>query len=259
VPEVAGSETILQVHDLSRHFGGLKAVDGVSFHVKKGEILGLIGPNGAGKTTCFNVISGVYKPTAGSIYLDGEQIDGLPAQEIAAKGIGRTFQIVRPFAGMTARRNVLVGIGMPRYTSFTRSWPVFNTEKNREHAAGFLRDVGIENLAETSSATLSLGNLRRLEIARALALEPKLLLLDESFSGLSQEEIGKMMKLVETIRDRGISVLLIEHNMRVAMTLCRRLVVLDHGQKLAEGPPEEIRSDERVIEAYLGKGASGNA
>jgi ABC-type branched-subunit amino acid transport system ATPase component len=119
--------------------------------------------------------------------------------------------------------------------------------------------VGIENLAETSSATLSLGNLRRLEIARALALEPKLLLLDESFSGLSQEEIGKMMKLVETIRDRGISVLLIEHNMRVAMTLCRRLVVLDHGQKLAEGPPEEIRSDERVIEAYLGKGASGNA
>jgi branched-chain amino acid transport system ATP-binding protein len=256
---VAGSETILQVHDLSRHFGGLKAVDGVSFHVKKGEILGLIGPNGAGKTTCFNVISGVYKPTAGSIYLDGEQIDGLPAHEIAAKGIGRTFQIVRPFAGMTARRNVLVGIGMPRYTSFTRSWPVFNTEKNREHAAGFLRDVGIENLAETSSATLSLGNLRRLEIARALALEPKLLLLDESFSGLSQEEIGKMMKLVETIRDRGISVLLIEHNMRVAMTLCRRLVVLDHGQKLAEGPPEEIRSDERVIEAYLGKGASGNA
>jgi branched-chain amino acid transport system ATP-binding protein len=259
VPEVAGSETILQVHDLSRHFGGLKAVDGVSFHVKKGEILGLIGPNGAGKTTCFNVISGVYKPTAGSIYLDGEQIDGLPAHEIAAKGIGRTFQIVRPFSGMTARRNVLVGIGMPRYTSFVRSWPVFNTEKNRERAAGFLRDVGIENLAETSSATLSLGNLRRLEIARALALEPKLLLLDESFSGLSQEEIGKMMKLVETIRDRGISVLLIEHNMRVAMTLCRRLVVLDHGQKLAEGPPEEIRSDERVIEAYLGKGASGNA
>ncbi len=256
---MAGSEMILQVKNLSRHFGGLKAVDGVSFHVEKGEIMGLIGPNGAGKTTCFNVISGVYKPTAGSIYLDGEQIDGLPAHDIAAKGVGRTFQIVRPFAGMTARRNVLVGIGMPRYTSFSRSWPVFNTGKSRERAAGFLREVGIEDLAESPSATLSLGNLRRLEIARALALEPKLLLLDESFSGLSQEEIGKMMKLVETIRDRGISVLLIEHNMRVAMTLCRRLVVLDHGQKLTEGPPEEIRSDERVIEAYLGKGASGNA
>jgi branched-chain amino acid transport system ATP-binding protein len=148
---------------------------------------------------------------------------------------------------------------MSRYTSVSKSWPVFNTKKNRERAAEFLRDVGIEDLAESSSATLSLGNLRRLEIARALALEPRLLLLDESFSGLSQEEIGKMMKLVETIRDRGLSVLLIEHNMRVAMTLCKRLVVLDHGQKLAEGPPEEIRSDERVIEAYLGKGASGNA
>jgi len=254
-----GGEMILQVQDLSRHFGGLKAVDGVSFHVKKGEILGLIGPNGAGKTTCFNVISGVYKPTAGSIYLAGERIDGLPAHDIASKGIGRTFQIVRPFAGMTARRNVLVGLGMPRYRSLSKSWPVFNTEANREHAAEFLRDVGIEDLAETPSATLSLGNLRRLEIARALALEPRLLLLDESFSGLSQEEIGKMMRLVERIRDRGISVLLIEHNMRVAMTLCRRLVVLDHGRKLAEGSPEEIRSDEGVIEAYLGKGASGNA
>jgi branched-chain amino acid transport system ATP-binding protein len=250
---------ILEVKELSRHFGGLKAVDGVSFHVEKGEIMGLIGPNGAGKTTCFNVISGVYKPTAGKVLLEGEQIDGLPAHDIASKGIGRTFQIVRPFAGMTARRNVLVGLGMPRYTSMSKSWPVFNTKKARERAAEFLRDVGIEDLAESSSATLSLGNLRRLEIARALALEPRLLLLDESFSGLSQEEIGKMMKLVETIRDRGISVLLIEHNMRVAMTLCRRLVVLDHGQKLAEGPPEEIRSDERVIEAYLGKGASGNA
>jgi len=256
---VADNGMILEVKELSRHFGGLKAVDGVSFHVQKGEILGLIGPNGAGKTTCFNVISGVYKPTAGKVLLEGEQIDGRPAHDIASKGIGRTFQIVRPFAGMTARRNVLVGLGMPRYTSMSRSWPVFNTEKNRGRASEFLRDVGIEDLAETSSATLSLGNLRRLEIARALALEPRLLLLDESFSGLSQEEIGKMMKLVETIRDRGISVLLIEHNMRVAMTLCKRLVVLDHGRKLAEGSPEEIRSDERVIEAYLGKGASGNA
>jgi branched-chain amino acid transport system ATP-binding protein len=150
-------------------------------------------------------------------------------------------------------------MGMPRYGSFAKSWPVFETEENKEKAMGYLRDLGIDDMAETPSAVLSLGNLRRLEIARAMALEPKLLLLDESFSGLSREEIEKMMKLVEKILDRGVSVLLIEHNMRVAMSLCRRLVVLDHGRKLAEGPPESIRSDERVIEAYLGKGASGNA
>lgn len=256
---MAGDGTILRVEGLSRYFGGLKAVDDVTFEVQRGEILGLIGPNGAGKTTCFNVISGIYKPTAGKIYLDGERIDGLPAHAIAAKGIGRTFQIVRPFSGMTVRRNVLVGLGMPRYGTFSKSWPVFDTKKNRDRADGYLRDVGIEDLAENSSAALSLGNLRRLEIARALALEPKLLLLDESFSGLSQEEIEKMMDLVEKIRDSGISVLLIEHNMRVAMSLCKRLVVLDHGRKLIEGPPEVVRSDERVIEAYLGKGAPSHA
>ena len=256
---MAVDEMILRVENLSRHFGGLKAVDGVSFEVKKGEILGLIGPNGAGKTTCFNVISGVYKPTEGDVVLDGERIGGLPAHVIAAKGIGRTFQIVKPFSGMSVRRNVLVGMGMPRYGSLTKCWPVFETEENKEKAMGYLRDLGIEDLAETPSAVISLGNLRRLEIARAMALEPKLLLLDESFSGLSREEIEKMMKLVENIRDRGVSVLLIEHNMRVAMSLCKRLVVLDHGRKLTEGPPESIRSDERVIEAYLGKGASGNA
>lgn len=256
---MAGDGTILRVEGLSRYFGGLKAVDDVTFEVQRGEILGLIGPNGAGKTTCFNVISGIYKPTAGKIYLDGERIDGLSAHAIAAKGIGRTFQIVRPFSGMTVRRNVLVGLGMPRYGTFSKSWPVFDTKENRDKADGYLRNVGIEDLAESSSATLSLGNLRRLEIARALALEPKLLLLDESFSGLSQEEIEKMMDLVEKIRDSGISVLLIEHNMRVAMSLCKRLVVLDHGRKLIEGPPEVVRSDERVIEAYLGKGAPSHA
>lgn len=250
---------ILRVEGMSRHFGGLKAVDNVSFHVSRGEIFGLIGPNGAGKTTCFNVISGVYRPTAGKIFLEEERIDWLSAHAIASRGVGRTFQIVRPFAGMTVLNNVMVGLGVQRYGSFLKSCPVYGDSQDREEAMAFLREVGIEGLADGSSSVLSLGNLRRLEIARALALRPKLLLLDESFSGLSEEEIQQMMELVRNIRERGFSVLLIEHNMRVAMTLCHRLVVLDHGKKLAEGSPGEIRTDERVIEAYLGRGASAHA
>jgi ABC-type branched-subunit amino acid transport system ATPase component len=148
---------------------------------------------------------------------------------------------------------------MQRYSSFLKSCPVFGDSQDREEAMAFLREVGIEGLADGSSSVLSLGNLRRLEIARALALRPRLLLLDESFSGLSEEEIQQMMELVRNIRERGFSVLLIEHNMRVAMSLCHRLVVLDHGKKLAEGSPGEIRTDERVIEAYLGRGASAHA
>ncbi len=250
---------ILRVEGMSRYFGGLKAVDDVSFHLSRGEILGLIGPNGAGKTTCFNVISGVYRPTTGKIFLEEERIDRLPAHAIASRGVGRTFQIVRPFAGMTVLNNVMVGLGMQRYSSFLKSCPVFGNSQDRKEAMAFLREVGIEALADGSSSVLSLGNLRRLEIARALALRPKLLLLDESFSGLSEEEIQQMMELVRNIRERGFSVLLIEHNMRVAMSLCHRLVVLDHGKKLAEGSPGQIRTDERVIEAYLGRGASAHA
>ncbi len=256
---VPGEDFILRVEKMSRHFGGLKAVDKVSFHVRRGEILGLIGPNGAGKTTCFNVISGVYRPTSGQIFLEGERIDGLPAHSIAAKGVGRTFQIVRPFGGMTVLNNVMVGLGLPRYSSFVKTSLLFNTGKNREQAMAFLKEVGLEGFADGLAANLSLGNLRRLELARALALGPQLLLLDESFSGLSQEEIKQMMKLVRDIQKRGFTILLIEHNMRVAMSLCERLVVLDHGGKLAEGPPDEIRSDEKVIEAYLGRGESNNA
>ena len=252
------SDILVSVKNLSINFGGLKAVDNVSFDIHRREILGLLGPNGAGKTTCFNMISGVYKPTSGEIYLEGRRTDGLPPHKMAALGVGRTFQVVKPFSGLTVEENVIVALGMPQYNSFFGSWASWSTPKNRAEAQKILETVGLSDESATRAGMLPLGNLRKLEIARALALRPRLLLLDECFSGLRQEEIRIIEDLIRAISKSGVSILLIEHNMRVAMGLSDRIIVLDHGRKLAEGTPKEVSSNPDVIEAYLGRGGSAD-
>jgi branched-chain amino acid transport system ATP-binding protein len=253
------SRALLEIAGLSKHFGGLKAVDGVSFSIQPGEILGLLGPNGAGKTVCFNLISGVTKPTAGEIRFDGERTDGLPPHRIAGLGVGRTFQIVKPFAHLSVLENVLVACGIGRYRRLVRVWAGWRTAGQERAAMGQLARVGLADLAARKSGLLPLGALRRLEIARALAVGRRLLLLDESFSGLRHEEIAQLEALIRAIRADGLTVLLIEHNMRVAMGLCDRLVVLDHGRKLAEGTPQDIRRNPAVVEAYLGRRGGSDA
>jgi branched-chain amino acid transport system ATP-binding protein len=250
---------LLEISGLSKHFGGLRAVDGVSFGIRRGEILGLIGPNGAGKTVCFNLVSGVTKPTAGQIVFEGRRIDGLAPHLIAGIGIGRTFQIVKPFAHLSVLENVFAARGIERYRSLPNIWSSWKTPSERRAGLRLLERVGLADLAERRAGLLPLGTLRRLEIARALAAGKKLLLLDESFSGLRHEEIAQLEALIRAIRADGLTVLLIEHNMRVAMGLCDRLVVLYHGRKLAEGRPEEVRADEAVIDAYLGRKGSAHA
>ena len=254
-----GRPILLSVENISKKFGGLQAVDHVSFQIHPGDILGLIGPNGAGKTTCFNMISGIYKPSSGEIYLDGQRIDGLPPHSIARLGIGRTFQIVKPFSNLSVLENILVALGVQHYASLLDITHKWRSPSVVDEGMDILKRVGLESYAFKQSATLPLGDLRRLEIGRALALNPKLLLLDESFSGLRQEQIVKMEEFVLSLVSQGVSILLIEHNMKVAMKLCNRIVVLDHGRWLTEGSPSDVTLNPDVIEAYLGKGELDHA
>jgi branched-chain amino acid transport system ATP-binding protein len=243
---------MLNIHEATRQFGGLTAVDSVSFGVEAGEIFGVIGPNGAGKTTFFNLVSGAISLSSGKITFNGINTKGLPAHKIAHLGIGRTFQIVRPFSELSVLQNVLAGIGARFCTSFIRSLQLHQRRKYLTEARAILARTHLLACENETSRNLPLGLLRRLEIARALALRPKLLLLDESFSGLSHKEANSLADLVRKLRGDGMTVLLIEHNMKITMDLCDRLVVLDRGHKIAEGTPDAIMNDRRVIDAYLG-------
>ena len=253
-------EAILRITGLTKQFGGLTAVDDVSFDVKRGEVFALIGPNGAGKTTLFNCITGLFPPTYGSVLFDGRDITGFKPNRTAAAGIARTFQNIRLFDFMSVQDNVLVGQHVRMHAKLWDS--LFKTPKERreeaairERALELLRFVGIERYRNAFARNLPYGQQRRLEIARALATSPKLLLLDEPAAGFTPQEKVELMQLVDRILEQGITVFLIEHDMKVVMGISRRIVVLDHGEKIAEGSPEEVRHNQRVIEAYLGKSA----
>jgi branched-chain amino acid transport system ATP-binding protein len=243
---------MLRIREASRHFGGLVAVNRLSFDVAPREILGLIGPNGAGKTTFFNMLSGSIPLSDGQITFEGKNTGGMRPHEVARLGIGRTFQIVRPFGELSVLDNVLTGLGARFCTSLWQSLRICRRRAHLGEARELLARTHLLKYENEPARNLPLGLLRRLEIARALALQPKLILLDESFSGLSALDCLDLAELVKTLREDGMTVVLIEHNMQITMSLCDRLVVLDRGEKIAEGLPHDIRSNERVISSYLG-------
>lgn len=253
------SEHILELKGSTIKFGGLTAVNNVSFHLNKGDLFGLIGPNGAGKTTCFNMITGVYKPTSGSILFNGKEVGGLHPSKIARMGICRTFQNIRLFQNLSVLENVVVG-GFLRHRTGLLSALMYlpaaieETKALRKDAMDLLEVMDLADVAHARSADLPYGKQRRLEIARAMATQPDLLLLDEPAAGMNPNEKEDLQSTVRRIRDDfGKTVLLIEHDMRFVMGLCERIVVLDHGEEISSGPPDVVRNDPKVIEAYLGE------
>ena len=254
------SDIVLKTENLGISFGGLKAVEGLNLEIKKGQLYGLVGPNGAGKTTVFNMITGVYKPTTGKFWLDGEELTGKNQETINHKGIARTFQNIRLFNNMSVIRNVLVGLhNQPEFkcgviASILRVPSYFKTEKAmRQRAKEILRIVGLEEERNNLSCNLPYGKQRKLEIARALATNPKLLCLDEPAAGMNPHETEDLMKIVRRIRDEyDITILLIEHDMKFVSGLCDEITVLNFGTVLSQGTPEVALNDPEVIKAYIG-------
>lgn len=253
------SNSILKLDNISQRFGGLKALDQVSFEIPKNSLCGLIGPNGAGKTTLFNVITGVYKPTSGTVEFDSQKVSGSAPYKIAKLGMTRTFQNIRLFKNLTVLENIMIAHDLRRQKTFAKSLLALSTfqqdeKKAQEFCMSLLSYFKLDNKAHFESGGLPYGEQRKLEILRALATQPKLILLDEPAAGLNHSETeGLMLTLQKIKKDFNLTLLLIEHDMKLVMGLCEKIVVLDYGKKIADGTANEVRNSKQVIEAYLGK------
>lgn len=250
---------MLEVCSLTQRFGGITALEDISFSVRKGEITGVIGPNGAGKTTLFNIVTGIYTQTSGSVALEGVDISSQPAEKLAAKGLVRTFQNIELFGNMSVLENVMLGLHTGSSCGliscmFKMPWHLREERQIRSAALEWLAYCGISALADQKASNLPFGKGRLLEIARAMAVKPRILLMDEPAAGLNNRETVELARLIRRIRESGVTVVLVEHDMELVMDICDRIIVLNLGRKLAEGTPREIQENSAVIAAYLGEG-----